>query len=156
MADTKISELPGSGGLLAGDFIPVVRAGANAKATVPTGGLAGLSGPQTFSGAQRSSTTAVVSAANQTALDFSSNNDFSTTLSENTTLANPSNLVVGQKGRITITQGATARTVAYGSYFKFPGGTVPAVSTKAGAVDVLFYDVISATQIAANLVKGFA
>jgi hypothetical protein len=90
------------------------------------------------------------------AVNFALNNDFSHTLSENTTIDNPSNIVVGQKGRIMITQDSTPRTVAYGSYFKFPAGVVPTVSTGSGALDVLYYDVLSATVIAANLVKGFA
>lgn len=162
----KISEATPVVALAGGHKLPVLRTdGSNAVAEIPASGLAtndalatkaSLSGAQTFEGAQRSSVTDVVSASNQTALNFALNNDFSTTLTENTTLANPTNLVVGQKGRILITQGATARTVAYGSYFKFPGGTIPAVSTTAGATDVLFYDVISATKIAATLVKAFA
>ena len=72
-------------------------------------------------------------------------------------MANPTNLVAGQKGRIVITQDAgTARTMAFGSYWKFAGGTDPVLSTGLGAVDILFYDVISSTEVVANLVKAFA
>lgn len=153
----KISEATPVVELAGGHKLPVLRTdGSNAVAEIPAGGLAKLQGTQTFEGAQRGAVTDVTSASNQTALDFSLNNNFATTLTENTTLANPTNMDIGQKGRITITQGATARTVAYGSYFKFPGGTIPAVSTTAGATDILFYDVISATKIAATLVKAFA
>lgn len=154
---TKLSEVTPVVDLAAGDGMPILRAGgSNALGKVPAGGFAKLQGAQSFSGAQRSSSTVLTSASSSTAIDLSLNNDFTTTLSENTTFANPTNMVAGQKGRITITQGATVRTVAYGSYFKFPGGTVPAVTATAGATDVLFYDVISATKIVANLVKGFA
>ena len=153
----KISEATPVVELAAGHKLPVLRGdGSNGVAEIPAGGLAKLQGAQTFSGAQRGAVTVVSSVSNQTALDFSLNNDFATTLTENTTLANPSNMDIGQKGRIIITQGETARTVAYGSYFKFPTGTVPTVSPTVGVTDILFYDVISATRIAATLVKAFA
>lgn len=111
---------------------------------------------QTFSGGQRTAASVLTSTSNSTAIDLSLNNDFTATLTENTTFANPSNITIGQKGRIAITQASSAKTVAYGSYFKFPSGTVPTVSTGNGARDNLYYDVVSATEIDCNLVKGFA
>jgi hypothetical protein len=77
-------------------------------------------------------------------------------LTENTTFSNPTNVVAGQAGRIAITQGASSYTVAYGSYFLFPGGVTPTISTAAGALDVLYYDVIDSTHIACNIVQAFA
>jgi len=86
--------------------------------------------------------------------DFNAGNNFSVTLGGNRTLANPSNLTSGQSGSIVITQDGTGgRTLAYGSYWKFPAGTVPSLTTTANAVDVLVYYVESATRIAANLIK---
>ena len=117
---------------------------------------ANLAGAQTFSGGQRSAVTAVTSAAASTAVDLALNNDFSTTLSENTTIANPTNQVAGQSGRIRITNGASAFTVAYGPNWKFPGGTVPEVTDSAGAIDVLYYDVLATGTVLANLIKGVA
>lgn len=120
-------------------------------------GIAALSAVQTFAGAQRVSITAITSAANSTAINFAANNDFSTTLTENTTFANPTNVVAGQSGCIFITQGAgSAFTVAYGSNFKFSSGTVPAVTATLSAQDTLYYNVRDATHIEANLVKGNA
>jgi hypothetical protein len=87
------------------------------------------------------------------ATDLALANNFSHTTTENTTLANPSNIVAGQSGIIVITQGATARTMAFGSYWKFPSGTAPSLTTTAGAVDVLAYYVDSATRITARLVS---
>lgn len=86
--------------------------------------------------------------------DFNAGNNFSLTLGGNRTLANPTNLTSGQSGSIVITQDATGgRTLAYGSYWKFPGGTAPTLTPTANAVDVLAYYAESATRIAANLIK---
>lgn len=85
--------------------------------------------------------------------DFDLSNNFSLTISGNRTLVNPSNLTAGQAGQIVITQDGTgSRTLAYGSYWKFSGGTAPTLSTAAGSVDVLAYYVESSTRISAKLV----
>jgi hypothetical protein len=107
---------------------------------------------QAYSKAQRGTAVALISSGSSIASDFSLANNFTHTTSENTTLANPSNLVAGQSGVIVITQGATARTLAYGSYWKFSGGTVPSLTATVGAVDVLAYYVESSTRITAKLV----
>ncbi|MFH1158911.1 MAG: hypothetical protein V1721_08585 [Pseudomonadota bacterium] len=149
------------------DWITIASVNAATNAVVPYHGTVGISlatlgaaaigAAQTFSGGQRTNATALTSSAASIAVNLALNNDFTHTLTENTTLANPTNIVVGQKGRIFLTQDAvTPRTLAYGSFYKFPGGTIPALSTTVNAVDVLYYDVLSATQIACNLVKGFA
>ncbi len=86
-------------------------------------------------------------------LDLSTGNNYAVTLTGNATLANPSNPVAGQGGIITITQDGTgSRTLAYGTSWDFSNGTVPTLTTTAGAVDVLAYYVISTTQIAARLI----
>jgi hypothetical protein len=115
-----------------------------------------LAGAQTFSGGQRCSITALTSSSAHIAVNLALNNGFSHTLTENTTLDNPTNIVAGQSGYIFITQAASAKSLAYGSYWDFPNNTTPSVSTGSGAVDTLFYVVRSATSIQANLVKGFA
>ena len=86
--------------------------------------------------------------------DFDDANNFSVTLGGNRTLANPSNCTAGQSGIITITQDGTgSRTLAYGAYWKFSGGTAPTLTTTASAVDVLAYYVESATRITATLIS---
>lgn len=86
--------------------------------------------------------------------DFSAANNFSVTLAGNRTLANPTNITAGQSGVIVITQdGSGSKTLAYGSYWKFPGGTAPTLTTTASAVDVLAYYVESTTRITARLVN---
>lgn len=61
---------------------------------------------------------------------------FQTTLTGNTTLANPTNLQSGQTIKWELVQDATgSRTVAYGTAFKFSGSS--AVSTSASAIDLV-------------------
>ena len=68
--------------------------------------------------------------------DFSDNTVFSVTLGGNRTIANPTNMVVGQTGSIFIAQDATgSRTLAWGSYWDFINGAAPTISTTASAVD---------------------
>lgn len=107
---------------------------------------------QNFTVAQRGTITALTDGATITP-NFNNANNFSVTLGGNRTLANPTNLTAGQSGVIVITQDGTgSRTLAYGSYFKFPGGTAPTLTTTAAAVDVLAYYVESSTRITARLV----
>ena len=109
---------------------------------------------QSFSAAQRGSVSALTSAATVTA-DFAVANNFSLTLAHNVTLANPSNLTAGQSGAVVITQASSGGpyTVSYGTYWKFPGGTVPTKTTTASSVCVLLYYVESTTRITAQLLN---
>lgn len=116
-----------------------------------------LAGAQTFSGAQKVSATALTSSGASIAIDLSANNNFTHTLTEITTIANPSNVVAGQSGSIQFTQHASSpKTLAYGSYYKFAGGTAPTLTATNSACDTLYYSVRSATFIECSLVKGFA
>lgn len=120
-------------------------------------GTAALNGAQTFTGGQRVGITALTSSGASVASNFAANNDFSLTMTENTTLAAPSNVVAGQSGCIFITQGAgSAFTLAYNSVFKFGTGTVPTLTATLSAQDTLYYNVRDTTHIECNLVKGNA
>lgn len=111
---------------------------------------------QTFTKAQRGSITPLTDAAS-IATDMALNNFFSVTLAGNRTLANPTNIVAGQSGSIFITQDATGtRTLAYGSYWDFAGGTAPTLSIAANAVDRLDYVVRTATSIHAVLTRAWS
>ena len=80
--------------------------------------------------------------------DFAAGQNFSVTLAGNRTLANPTNIVAGQTGSIAITQDGTgSRTLAYGTFWDFAGGTAPTLTTTAAKVDRLDYIVITATDI---------
>jgi len=107
----------------------------------------------TFSGAQIGSVTALTSSANTIAINLATNNNFSHTTGENTMLSAPSNPVAGQSGVITITQGATARTLAYNTFWKFAGGIVPTLTATVGAIDTFVYNVESATRATCQLIK---
>lgn len=115
---------------------------------------AGISNTQSFTAGQRGSVSALTSASTITP-NFNTANNFSLTLDTNATLANPSNLTAGQSGCIVITQDSTgSRTLAYGSYWKFAGGTAPTLTTTASAVDVLVYYAESSTRITASLINN--
>lgn len=86
--------------------------------------------------------------------DFSAGYNFSTTLTGNMILANPTNTKVGQSGLIVLTQDATGgRTLTYGSSWKFAYGTAPVLDTVANRVNILSYSVIASNFI---LVSAFA
>ena len=123
----------------------------NATGTVPLLSLA-----QTFSAAQRGSISSFTSSSGTATPNFALANNFSITLSENTTLANPTNIVAGQSGCIFITQDSTARTLAFGTYWDFSGGNAPTISTGSGAVDLLVYVVRTTTSIQAQLITNFS
>lgn len=107
---------------------------------------------QSFTAAQRGTVSALTDGATITP-NFAVANNFSVTLGGNRTLANPTNLTAGQHGVIVITQDGTGgRTLAFGSYWKFPAGSAPTLTTTASAVDVLAYYVESSTRITARLI----
>ena len=95
-----------------------------------------------------------VSYASTITLDFRTANNFSTTLTGNTTFANPSNISAGQSGVIFITQDGTgSRTAAFGSYWDFSEGTAPTLSTGASAVDMIAWIARSSTKISAQFFR---
>ena len=106
-----------------------------------------------FTGAQIGNVSALTSTNASIAINLARNNNFSHTTTENTTLAAPNNPVAGQSGVIVITQGATARTLAYNTFWKFAGGTVPTLTATASAVDSFAYYVESATRATCQLIK---
>ena len=111
---------------------------------------------QSFTAAQRGTISALTDGSTITP-DFAVANNFSVTLGGNRTLANPSNLVAGQSGSIFITQDGTgSRTLAYGSYWDFAGGTAPTLSTTAAAVDRIDYIVRSSTSIHAVFTANYS
>ena len=108
---------------------------------------------QSFTAAQRGTVVALTDGATITP-DFAAGNNFSVTLGGNRTLANPTNQTAGQSGVIVVTQDGTGgRTLAFGSNWKFPGGTAPTLTTAANSIDVLAYYCESASRITARLVS---
>lgn len=130
------------------------------EAQADTTELAALSIVNTWAAAQRGSNTQVAAeVGGNITLNMNSSNDF--TLSDNAgngslgsdnsgvyTLVNPTNIAVGQSGSIFVNQDATgSRTLDYGTYFKWAGGTVGALSTAANSEDRIDYVVKSPTSI---------
>jgi len=111
----------------------------------------------TWNKTQRGAVTALTSSAASIAINLADTNNFSHTLTENTTLAAPTNPVAGQSGCIVFTQHASSpKTLAFNSFWKFAGGTVPTLTASNGAVDVLTYYVCSSGFAVCNLIKGVA
>jgi hypothetical protein len=132
--------------------------GTSGVVSVATAGTdyAGISNVQTFTAGQRGGVSALTSASTITP-NLATANNFSLTLDTNATLANPTNIVAGQSGVIVITQDGTGgRTLAFGSYWDFSGGTAPTLTTAASAVDVLVYYVNSTTSITASLISNIS
>ena len=133
-------------------YAPLASPTFTGTVTIPAGasisGYAALASAQSFTAAQRGAVTALTDGATITP-DFSLSNNWSLSLGGSRTLANPTNLTAGQSGTIVITNGG-AYSLAFGSSWKFPGGTAPSLT--ASATDVLAYYVESATRITARLI----
>ena len=102
---------------------------------------------QTFTAAQRGTITTLTSGATVTP-DFAASNNYSLTLDQNLTIANPTNLTAAQSGSIFLVQDGTgSRTASWGSYWDFAGGVAPVLTTTAAGVDRVDYVVRSSTSI---------
>jgi hypothetical protein len=115
-------------------------------------GTASPSGKLTLSGNAVGVPVALTDAATITA-DLSLANNFTLTQGAARTLGAPSNVVAGQTGVIVCTQGATPYQLSYNTIWKFAGGTIPALTLTAGAVDLICYYVESATRITARMIN---
>ena len=103
---------------------------------------------QTFTAAQRGQVSTVAQNSATITLNFDTSNNYTCTLNQNATIANPLNLTAGQSGSIFLVQDTTgSRTVAWGSYWEFAGGTAPVLTTAANAVDRIDYVVRSTSSI---------
>jgi len=80
---------------------------------------------------------ALTSTSNSIAVDASLSNNFEITLTENTTLAAPTNLAAGMHLFFHFVQDSTPRTLAFAGIYKFDGGTDGVMPTASGAVAIL-------------------
>lgn len=89
--------------------------------------------------------------------DFDAGCNFVVTLGGNRTIANPSNIAAGQSGSLFLVQDGTgSRTASWGSYWDFPAGTAPTLTTTANAVDRIDYVVRSSTSIHAVFTANYS
>ena len=92
--------------------------------------------------------TSTADATGSTTLDFDANQNFVLTFTGNVTLANPTTESVGQSGVIVVIQDGTgSRTLANGTQYEWPAGTVGTISTAANSVDIIPYFVDAADSI---------
>ena len=140
----------------------VIADGGNAFGVIgernaPSLGVALLAQANVFTKAQTVTPVALTDAAT-IATDASLSNTFTVTLGGNRTLANPTNLTNGAIYNWRVTQDATGtRTLAYGTKFKWPGGTAPTLTTTATAVDFISGQYFSGTDtLLCNSLKAFA
>ena len=95
--------------------------------------------PQEYTATQNFNATTLVDGVN-ISWDASTNQVASVTLAGNRTLDNPTNMVDGATYILTVKQDATgSRTLAYGTAYKWQGGTAPTLSTGVNAVDILTF-----------------
>ena len=111
---------------------------------------------QTFTAAQRGTITALTDGATITP-DFATSNFYSVVLGGNRTIANPTNITVGQGGAIFIVQdGQGSRSAAWGSFWDFAGGVAPTLTITAAGCDRVDYVVRSATSIHAVFTGNYS
>ena len=112
---------------------------AQLNTAVSDGTVAELGTAQEYTKTQNFNATGLTDGAS-IAWDLESNQVCSVTLAGNRTLANPTNQKDGATYILTVKQDATgSRTLAYGSNYKWEGGTAPTLSTGANAVDILTF-----------------
>ena len=141
------------------ELIPVSAADARyvTAATAQT-----ITGAKTFTSTTEFNTTEVIASATQVyskpvaiavstssvMVDFSTGNNFTTTLDANVTFDNPTSPQPGQSGIIYVSQDGTgSRTASFASDWKFIGGIAPTLSTAASSVDAIIYNVKTSTAI---------
>ncbi len=102
-------------------------------------GVAYLDAAQAWTKGQRAAPVVIDDA--DPAIDLERANVYTWTLGANRTLPAPEHLAAGQSGAIWIAQDAAGgRTLAFTTDWHFAGGKVPALSTAAGAVDLLVFE----------------
>ncbi len=103
---------------------------------------------------QRVTQVALTSTSAHVAVDLALSNEYTHTLTENTTLDNPTNINAGMDFTVVFTQHASAaKTLTLGSYYHPSDGTTPALSTTVSAINVLVCHVNTSTHITCALLK---
>lgn len=145
------------------DYAPINNPTFTGSVTIPSGasiaGYAALNAAQTFTAAQRGDITLISdNPSGSLTLDFSASNNFSVTLSgasgNSRVLSNPTNVVAGQSGIITVIQSSNgSNLLTFGSYWDIRGANT-SVSTGAGAIDTIAYYCVASNVIRAVIIKG--
>ena len=99
-------------------------------------------------------TTALTSTSGSITISMAARSNFTHTMTENTTLANPTGMVAGMSGQIAITQHASsAKTLAFGSQWLSTDGTTPSISTTLNAHNIISWYAFSSNEVWFTLLK---
>ncbi len=99
--------------------------------------------------------TALTSSVASIAVNLALSNNFSHLMTENTTLAAPTNVTAGQTGVIEITQDPTsARTLAYNAFWKKAGADSMTISSTLSSKNIIYYVVDSTGTFATCFLKA--
>jgi hypothetical protein len=90
--------------------------------------------------------TTAINGVTSVSLNFSTAQNWITSVTAAHTLARPTNAVAGQTGSIFLYQQGGSGTVSYNACWNFIGGEAPTFSTSNGAVDRLDYIVLSVSS----------
>ena len=153
---TASAALPKTGGAMTGaittnstfDGVDVGARDAVLTSTTTTANAALPKAGGTMTGAVMTSTDTDTSNAGSVTLNFSTNQNFVLTLTDNVTLANPTTETVGQSGFITFIQDGTgSRTVSLGTDYETAGGSGLTLTSTASATDIVPYVVVASGRI---------
>jgi hypothetical protein len=101
--------------------------------------IAGLEKAQEYTKTQNFDATTLTDAAS-ISWDASANQVTSVTITDNRTMAAPTNMVDGGVYLLTVIQDSTGgHTLSYNGVFKFTGGTAPVITATASAKDILIF-----------------
>jgi hypothetical protein len=118
--------------------------------------IAYLTSTNIYTKAQVSQQQTLTSSGGSITFLLANSNEFVHTATENTTLANPADIAsyVGSNFNIVFIQNSSsAKTLAFGSYFKSNDGTTQTVSTTLSAVNTIVCHVDTSTQITYSIIK---
>jgi len=115
-----------------------------------------LSTVSVYTKQQNFGTVAITSTSNSIAWNLDDAQAAKHTFTENTTLANPTNLVDGGTYTLTLTQHASSpKTLAFGSVYDWGAGTAPTMTATNGAVDVYTF-ISDGTNMRGSFVQDYS
>lgn len=111
---------------------------------------------QTYSKQQNPAIATLTSSGNSIAWNLDDGQSAVHTFTEDTTLANPTNMVNGGTYILRLIQHASSpKTLAFGNAYKWPGGVAPTISSTNSAIDVIVFT-SNGTHMYGNIQKAFA
>lgn len=154
-ASPKYAAAAGGGDVLVANNLSEFSTSTKPVASRANLGAATSTASQSFAGGQRGTPVALVSSASQV-IDLAGGNHFTLAIGVSGTLQTPSNPVAGQSGAVVITQNATAKTLAFNTFWKWAGTATGTLSTAAGAIDSLKYYVMTSTSAECVMANNLA